>query len=249
MGWRFLLSAGIVHLLVVSTASQFESSVEDRFVQSFSPDLYSADAGDSEKPQLSFKTSDVRFNRASVEAAPDTIEVPSFTQRKADAYNLEPEETQPFSRQFIESGSLKPYGAASLARYSSPVNPVAYLYLQNLPQSQKYYGAAKPYLSYQSYRAFPAVPTELVIPTGEVAHPLRSAVEQRPVSAATYTQARSMDLADLRRKYEATHDQPFQQARQDPNHRAGSKHYESLSEAAITRSKLYVYMLGYLEKS
>ena len=266
MSWRFLLVAGIVHLLAASAASQFEADTEDRFVQSFSPDLEDNGSNGAAKPRLIIETSEVKFSRASVEAAPDTIEVPSFSQ-KADAYTIDTEDATPFNRQFIEAGSLKPYGAAELARYSSPVNPVAYLYLGRLDQDPspfKYYGAAAPYsasqsaatpyfaatypaandISFtpqqqyynylQSYRAFPAVPGP-VKSTGEVAHPLRSAVEHRPVTSEPY-QARSMDLEDLRRKYEAAHDQPFVQSRQDPNHKAGSKHYERLAEIN-TRSK------------
>ena len=133
-GGTFLLGAGLVHLLA---ALEFPGETEDRLIQAVSPDLYSGGA----KPGVRIVEREARFNRASVEAAPDTVEVPTITLKKALPYRRQQGDVPPFSRQFVEAGSLKYYGAANkrpstVETYSkddSSSSPVL-----------KYFGAAAP---------------------------------------------------------------------------------------------------------
>ena len=188
-----LLSAGVCPLLVGLVLSLDGAEyLEDRLIQRFSPDVGGRKENDfgvggGSKPSLRVAATEpeTRFSRDSVEAAPDTVATPSFSEVKAQSYTQE-EESTPFSRSFVESGSLKYYGAASqnpyvstysnfnLDRYPAPPAAVLTYYGAAVAEAEQepavtYYGAAAaapkgfPALTYYGAAAaapeeFPALP-------------------------------------------------------------------------------------------
>ena len=98
--------------LVLSTAT----SLEDRFIQAASPELEDTLAG-SGKPKIRLYSTladieETKFSRDAVEAAPDALNIPTFSKPSNLPY-LRSDNVGPFSRQFVEAGSLKYYGGAA----------------------------------------------------------------------------------------------------------------------------------------
>ena len=224
-----------------------EESLSDPFVVGFSPDLtskYNPGIAQSPEPSLHIKSKsrDENFSRSSVEAAPDSLLIPSFTPpglRTSLPLTRSSLAVSPFYRGNIESGALHYQGPTQYSHKSEPLRFYGAAKWQNadtvvstvqhskVPQFSAnmegvkevkgyYYGAAK-----QEYanRFAP-------LPTGKVFHPVRESVEARPdlgygSSQPLVEQARFMDIdldekkdiSDLRKFYLSEHGKKFQQSR------------------------------------
>ena len=233
-----LLSAGFIPLLVGCVLTLGESeNLADRLVQNFSPDFSQGLGGVRVKPKLRINIEPVEsmFSRASVEAAPDTIQTAFFSKPKVQTYSLS-ENALPFNRDFVESGSLKVYGALDPTQYVRAL-PQAPLVEDVEVLDTNYFGAANPNLFAQVYDG-PRLLKYWSGPRDGARTPLRSAVEKRPdpnIARLYRARAQVKALAELRIKYFKNHRTVFKQARQNPEHKDG-QHTEQLEES-LTKSK------------
>ena len=155
-----------------------------------------------------------KFDRGSVEAAPDSLPASSFSSFSSSQaltrISAELEEAKPqFYRGNIEIGSETDLAGET-------------------PQKLLYYGAAKTFNKEEEEEE----------EVGETYQPLRQAVESRPSYGRSLELPEIRDMEDLREHFQSQHGQTFHQSRQGGHSRTYAKYQgtQSLSQLLQTKS-------------